>query len=161
MKILQRKQPWSISRHWRHFVRKLWKLSHCSWDSNFVPPEYRWVDNIKMGFRETEWDDMDWIDLAQGRYQWRALVNTVMNIWIPYNVGKFLSRCITCCFSRRTNLHGISYLPNTRQKCYCLSPVTQLRHTKLWLYDIGWDRRIIMNLKFVGSGSYRVLIHYA
>jgi hypothetical protein len=40
----------------------------------------RWVDNIKMDFREIEWDGMDWIDLAQNRDQWRALVNTVMNL---------------------------------------------------------------------------------
>jgi hypothetical protein len=34
---------------------------------------------------------MDWIDLARDRDQWRALVNTVMNLQVPYNVGKFLS----------------------------------------------------------------------
>jgi hypothetical protein len=37
-----------------------------------------WVDNIKMDLRETEWCGMYWIDLAQDRDQWRALVNTVM-----------------------------------------------------------------------------------
>jgi hypothetical protein len=30
-----------------------------------------------------KWGGMDWIDLAQDRDQWRALVNTVMNLWIP------------------------------------------------------------------------------
>jgi hypothetical protein len=43
----------------------------------------RWVDNIKMDLREIGWDDMDWIDLAQYRDQWRALVNTVMNLRFP------------------------------------------------------------------------------
>jgi hypothetical protein len=43
----------------------------------------RWVDNIKINIREIGWDDMDWIDLAQDRYQWRALVNTVMNLRVP------------------------------------------------------------------------------
>jgi hypothetical protein len=38
-------------------------------------PISRWVDNIKMDLRETGWDGMDWIDLAQDRDQWRALVN--------------------------------------------------------------------------------------
>jgi hypothetical protein len=42
----------------------------------------RWVDNIKMDLREIGWDGMDWIDLAHDRDQWRAHVNTVMNIWV-------------------------------------------------------------------------------
>jgi hypothetical protein len=41
------------------------------------------VDNIKMDLREIGWDGMDWIDLAQDRDQWRALVNTVMNLRVP------------------------------------------------------------------------------
>jgi hypothetical protein len=40
----------------------------------------RWVDNIKMDVREIGWDCMDWIELTQGRDQWRDLVNTVMNL---------------------------------------------------------------------------------
>jgi hypothetical protein len=43
-------------------------------------PRRRWVENIKMDLREIVWDDMDWIELAQDRDQWRALVNTVMNL---------------------------------------------------------------------------------
>jgi hypothetical protein len=39
--------------------------------------------NIKMDLREIEWDGMDWIDLAQDRDQWRALVNMVMNLRVP------------------------------------------------------------------------------
>jgi hypothetical protein len=46
-------------------------------------PRRRWVDNIKMDFRETGWDSMDWIDLVQDRDQSRALVNTVMNPRVP------------------------------------------------------------------------------
>jgi hypothetical protein len=42
----------------------------------------RCQDNIKMGLREIGWSVMDWIDLAQDRDQWRALVNTVMNLRI-------------------------------------------------------------------------------
>jgi hypothetical protein len=37
---------------------------------------------------------MGWIDLAQGRDQWRALANTVMKLQVPYIVGKFLERLI-------------------------------------------------------------------
>jgi hypothetical protein len=46
-------------------------------------PRLRWVDNIKIDLRETGWDGMDWIDLAQDRDQWRALVNTVKNLRVP------------------------------------------------------------------------------
>jgi hypothetical protein len=46
-------------------------------------PRRRWVDNIKMELREIGWDSMDWIDLAQDRDQWRALVNAVMNLRVP------------------------------------------------------------------------------
>jgi hypothetical protein len=39
-----------------------------------------WCDNMKMNLRQQVWGGMDWIDLAQDRDQWRALVNTVMNL---------------------------------------------------------------------------------
>jgi hypothetical protein len=42
-------------------------------------PRSRCVNNIKMDLRETGWDGVDWIDMAQDRDQWRALVNTVLN----------------------------------------------------------------------------------
>jgi hypothetical protein len=41
------------------------------------------VNNIKMDLRDIGWYGMDWIDLAQDRDQWRALVNTVMNPLVP------------------------------------------------------------------------------
>jgi hypothetical protein len=46
-------------------------------------PRRRWVDNIKIHLRELGWNGMEWIDLTQDRNQWRALVNMVMNLWIP------------------------------------------------------------------------------
>jgi hypothetical protein len=46
-------------------------------------PRRRWLDSIKIGLREIGWDGMDWIDLAQDRNQWRALVNTVKNLRFP------------------------------------------------------------------------------
>jgi hypothetical protein len=46
-------------------------------------PRRRWVDNIKMDRREIGWDGMDWFDLAQDGDQWRALVSTIMNLWVP------------------------------------------------------------------------------
>jgi hypothetical protein len=41
------------------------------------------VDNIEMVLREIERDGMDWIDLAEDRDQWRALVNAVINLRVP------------------------------------------------------------------------------
>jgi hypothetical protein len=60
-----------------------------------------------MHLREIGWGCMDWIDLAQDRDQWRALQNTVMNLRVPYNVGKFLSSCVTGGFSIRAQLHEV------------------------------------------------------
>jgi hypothetical protein len=58
-----------------------------------------------MDLREIGWDGMDWIDLAQDRNQWRALVNTVMNPRVAQNVEKFSSSCTIGSFSRRAQLH--------------------------------------------------------
>jgi hypothetical protein len=46
-------------------------------------PGRRWVDNIKIDLRQIGWDGIDWIDVAQDRDQWRALVHTVMNLQVP------------------------------------------------------------------------------
>jgi hypothetical protein len=46
-------------------------------------PRRRWEDNIKMNLRETGIDGANWIRLAQDRVQWRAFVNTVMNLGVP------------------------------------------------------------------------------
>jgi hypothetical protein len=50
-------------------------------------PIYRWQNNMKI--IKTEWGGKDWIYLTQNVHQWRALVNTVMNLWSPQNAGKF------------------------------------------------------------------------
>jgi hypothetical protein len=62
---------------------------------------------LKMGLRGIEWGGMDSIRLAQDRDQLRTLVNTVMNLRVPYNVWKFLSRWATGGFSKRTQLRGV------------------------------------------------------
>jgi hypothetical protein len=46
-------------------------------------PRRMWVYNVKMELKGDRMGYLDWIDLAQDRDQWRALVNTVMNLWVP------------------------------------------------------------------------------
>jgi hypothetical protein len=46
-------------------------------------PRRRWVDNIRMRLGEVGWGDVDWIGLAQDRNRWRAVVNSVLNLWVP------------------------------------------------------------------------------
>jgi len=53
-------------------------------------PRHRWEDNIKMDLQEVGCGGMDWIELAQDRDRWQALVN-VMNLQVPLNVGNFLT----------------------------------------------------------------------
>jgi hypothetical protein len=46
-------------------------------------PRRRWEDNIKLDFQEVGGDGGDWMELAQGRERWRALVSRVMNLQVP------------------------------------------------------------------------------
>jgi hypothetical protein len=46
-------------------------------------PRRIWMDNIKMDLLEIGLNVMDWIGLAQDKYRWRALVNSVMNFRVP------------------------------------------------------------------------------
>jgi hypothetical protein len=46
-------------------------------------PRCRWIDNILMDLLEIGLSVVDWIGLAQDRYRWRTLVNSVMNLWVP------------------------------------------------------------------------------
>jgi hypothetical protein len=46
-------------------------------------PRRRWEDSVRMDLREIGWGGMDWIDLAQDSDQWRALVNTIINLRVP------------------------------------------------------------------------------
>jgi hypothetical protein len=52
-------------------------------------PSRKSVDNIKMDLRGIGWGGIDWIDPAEDRDQWRAFVDTVMNLRVPLNIGNF------------------------------------------------------------------------
>jgi hypothetical protein len=70
-------------------------------------PRCRWEDNMKAD-QEVGCGGMDWIELAQDRDRWWALVNAVMSLLVPQNAGNFLTSCKPVSFSRRTVVHGVS-----------------------------------------------------
>jgi hypothetical protein len=71
-----------------------------------------------MALREIEWGGMEWIDLAQNKDQWTTLVNTVMNFHVPQNIGKFSISRVTSGFSRRAQLHKVSFSLSTYRVGY-------------------------------------------
>jgi hypothetical protein len=84
-------------------------------------PRRGWVDDIKMNFREIGWGDMDWIDRAEYRYQWRAFVNTIMNLRVAQNTGKLLSSCKTGGLLRRAQVHEVSLVNCDFCSCPCIA----------------------------------------
>jgi hypothetical protein len=65
--------------HRQIFVRYIW----VRYNEGLVRPGGRWEDNIKMDLREIGCGGMDWIDLAQDRDQWKALLKTIINLRVP------------------------------------------------------------------------------
>jgi hypothetical protein len=64
--------------YWLFQVHAEWfKWIHCEYE-----PKWRWKDGIRMDLREFGWGSVEWIQLAQDRGQWRALVNTMINMCI-------------------------------------------------------------------------------
>jgi hypothetical protein len=70
-------------------------------------PRRRWVDNIRMDLGEVGWGDVDWTGQAQDRNRWRALVNSVLSLRIPYNAGKLLSSLTINGLSSSAQLHRV------------------------------------------------------
>jgi hypothetical protein len=71
-------------------------------------PRCRWVDNIRIDLGEVGWGDVDWIGLAQDRNRWRAVVNSVLNLRVPWNAGKLSSGLTSSGLSSSVQLHIVS-----------------------------------------------------
>ena len=71
-------------------------------------PRRRWEDNIKLDLQEVGGSCGDWMELAEDRDRWRALVGTVRNLRVPKMWGISCLAAEPVSFSRRTLLHGVS-----------------------------------------------------
>ena len=63
-------------------------------------PRLRWDNNIKIDLQELGYEGMAWIDVAQDKDRWRAVVNAVMNLRVPQNAGNLSSSSESVSFSR-------------------------------------------------------------
>jgi hypothetical protein len=89
-------------------------------------PRHRWVD-INTDLGEVGCGDVDWIGLAQDRNRWRALVNLVLNLLVPYNAGKLWSGLTTGGLSSSSQLHRVGYSVSVykKQNPYTISNITR------------------------------------
>jgi hypothetical protein len=76
-------------------------------DVNEQNQEVDGINNIRIALRQI--DDTNLFELDQDSDYWKALVNTVKNLPVQYNVGRFLSSCITGGLLRRAHLYEVSY----------------------------------------------------
>jgi hypothetical protein len=115
----------------------------------------RWVDNIRMDLAEVGWSDVDWIGLAQDRNRWRALVNSVLNLRVPWNAGKLSSDLTSSGLSSSAQLHRVNLfirfdvLIIMKHVVFCNVTTNDLR--------VYWPLKIWCGFVSRGSGFYDVL----
>jgi len=83
-------------------------------------PRLRWEDNIKLDIREVGCGGMDWINLAQDRDRWRALVNAVMYLRVPWNTRNYLTGWKPVRFWRKALLYGVSIVCGCKNWAYVI-----------------------------------------
>jgi hypothetical protein len=86
-----------------------------------------------MDLGEVGWGDVDWIGLAQARKRWRALVNSVLNLPVPWNGGKLSSGPTSSGLSSSAQLHRVSYMDSF---CFCHEGIVTCYHFRVQLYCI-------------------------
>jgi hypothetical protein len=104
----------------QNFGRNTWRKRTLEWLI------CRSKDNVGLDLRKIRWEGVDWIHLAQDRDRWRAVVNTVMNLRVPWKAGNFLTSWMAVSFWRRTLPHVFSYRP------VCCPWLPLSIHTELW-----------------------------
>jgi hypothetical protein len=99
-----------------------------------------------MDLRETGWDSMGWIHMAQDMAQWRTLVNTIMNVLAAQSTGNILTNSVTLNISRSTLLRGdrvsICFEMNYHTTLYVPTPIVSIptqtfAHSPCWCYS--WE----------------------
>jgi hypothetical protein len=78
------------------------------WKRRLGRPRRRWVDNIRMDLGEVGWGDVGWIGLAQDWNRWRALVNSVLNLRVPWNAWELLDGLTSSGLPSSAQLHRVS-----------------------------------------------------
>jgi hypothetical protein len=104
-----------------------------------VTSRRRWADNIRMELGGVGCGDVDWIGLSKDRNRWRALVNSVLNLRVPWNAGKLSSGLTSSGLSSSAQLHIVSYL------------VTSL-FEKHYGHRAPIERNLVQNPKLRGLG---------
>ena len=117
---------------------------------------------FKMDIREMEWGDMESIDVAQDRDWWRALVNAVMNLRVPWSAGNFLTGWGTVSFSVRPLLHAVSKYIFRRSFILVLSTKSTINrrltggHTFFRRCPLGRLLLLLLSLSFGLNGNKQV-----
>jgi hypothetical protein len=103
-------------------------------------PRRRWVDNIGMDLGEVGWGDMDWIDLAQDGSRWRAVVNSVLNLRVPWNAEK-LSSGLTSSGLSSSALLLVSYNSEVINYTFVFHNLWQLLSKREFWYFLKFGRQ--------------------
>jgi len=114
-------------------------------------PWHRWEDNIRMNLRELGWKDVDWMYPTQDRDQWWALVNMVMNIWVPEMAGNFLTSRVIIGSSRMTLLHGVG--PSVSH--YVMAWIMLLFHCWNYITFLWYCMWILTLLTYIIMSQFR------
>ena len=118
-------------------------------------PRGRWEDYIKMDLQELGGSCGDWMELAQDRDMWRALVGTVRNLRVPNMRGISWLAAEPVSFSRRTLLHGVS----TYTEWNCNTSINTKSSWTIYIVYIQWTILFVVfssswRMKFVWKTLY-------